>query len=253
MKTTYGLAALVLFALACDAPRSVAPEHHVLPDAVSSVAQGPWAREIVVDYVRPRYTHAGPGPHPTTESDRFSLLSGGLHWANGGTVEYQISGTEPLTGANAAIVAGEEVWDVLIEARSFSHNDNSTQTNPCTGEKNTIGWASIDGAGGIVGVTYPCYIVGSREIVGFEIFLDSDETWAINGSASLLDVGNTAAHEFGHAVGLGHVGAPRDGCLSMYKFVIEGEIQKRTPGWGDKRGMAALYGNLNTTAGSCGS
>lgn len=253
MKTRFWLSALGLFALACDAPRSVAPEHRVLPDAVSSVAPQAWAQEIVVDYVGPRYTHAGPGPHPTTESDRYTLMPGGMRWFTGGVVEYQISGAEPVSGANAAIVAGEEVWDVLIAARSFARNDNSSQTNPCTGEKNTIGWTSIDGAGGIVGVTYPCYIVGRREMVGFEIFLDSDETWATNGSASLLDVGNTAAHEFGHAVGLGHVGAPRDGCLSMYKFVIEGEIQKRTPGWGDKLGMATLYANANTTAGSCGS
>jgi hypothetical protein len=37
----------------------------------------------------------------------------------------------------------------------------------------------------------------------------------------------------------------------MYKFATDGEVQKRTPGLGDKLGMAALYGNTNTSAGAC--
>jgi hypothetical protein len=89
--------------------------------------------------------------------------------------------------------------------------------------------------------------------VGFSITLDSDDSWGTNGGATVIDVGDVATHEFGHAVGLGHVGAPRDGCLTMYKFATWGEIQKRTPGLGDKLGMAALYGNTDTTPGSCGS
>jgi hypothetical protein len=39
----------------------------------------------------------------------------------------------------------------------------------------------------------------------------------------------------------------------MYRFAIQGETQKRTPGLGDKLGMAALYGNTDLSAGSCGS
>ena len=253
MKKTYALVALALFSLACNAPDAVAPMGGLSPNAESALAPRPWAQEIVVDHIGPRFTHAGPGPHPTTESDRFTLMSGGIRWFTGGTVEYQITGTQPVSGANAAVVAGEDVWDVLIAARSFARNDNSTQTNPCTGQPNTVSWTSIDGPGGIAGATFTCYFLGTREIAGFDMQLDQDEPWGTNGSTTLLDVGNTAAHEFGHAVGLGHVGSPRDGCLSLYKFVIEGEIQKRTPGWGDKLGLAALYANANTTAGSCGS
>jgi len=254
MKARYAPVALVLFALACNAPDSVAPEHVVTPNASSAVGSRPWAEEIVLDYRGPNDSHAGlVGPHPTTESDRFSLINGGVRWFTGGTLEYQITGTEPVTGATAAVIAGEDVWDVLIAARSFVRNDATTQTNPCTDQPNSIRWAPIDGPGGIAGSTSTCYLAGLKEIVGFDMVLDSQESWGTTGAATVLDVGNTVAHEFGHAVGLGHVGAPKDGCLTLYKFVIDGEIQKRTPGLGDKLGLAKLYSNANTTAGSCGS
>jgi hypothetical protein len=252
MKTRFAAIALIVLAVqACDAPDAVAP-NGLTPNASASVAPRTYAREVIFDEIGPRYTHAGPGPHPTTESDRYSLINGGIQWVAGGTVEYEITGTEPITGANAQVVAGEAAWDALIAARDFARNDATTQENPCTGAPNAVHWTTIDGAGATAGATSFCYDLRSKEIVGFEIFLDSEEPWATNGSTTALDVGDVATHEFGHAVGLGHVGAPRDGCLSMYKFVSLGEIQKRTPGLGDKLGMAALYGNTNTTAGACG-
>lgn len=252
MKRTYWLFALVPSISACDPTRPAAPDPAVLPNAVPSVAPRTWAQEVVIDFIGPRYVHAGPGPHPTTESDRYTFLFGPIHWFAGGTIEYRISGTEPVTGANAAIVAGEQAWDALIPTRVFARSDGTSQTNPCTDLPNTVSWAAIDGPGDVLGFAAPCYDLISKEIVGFSITFDSDELWGTNGDPALLDVGNAATHEFGHAVGLGHVGAPRDGCLTMYKFAAEGEIQKRTLGLGDKLGLTALYGNTQTSAGACG-
>jgi hypothetical protein len=60
----------------------------------------------VLDYRGPNDSHAGlTGPHPTTESQRFSLLSGGIRWFTGGTIEYLITGTEPVNGATAAFLS----------------------------------------------------------------------------------------------------------------------------------------------------
>jgi hypothetical protein len=252
MKRSYWVAVVALFVYGCDAARPVMPDKAV-PDAASSISQRTLAQEIITDYRGPSDTHAGPGPHPTTESDRYSFFNGGLQWFAGGTVEYRVVGTEPVSGANTAVVAGEQEWDALIAGRNFVRNDATTQTNPCTGLPNTITWASIDGPGAVVGFTSPCYVLGLKEIVGFNITLDTDESWGTNGAATVIDVGDVATHEFGHAVGLGHVGAPRDGCLTMYKFVMDGEIQKRTLGLGEKLGLAAVYGNTNITAGACGS
>ena len=253
MKRMYWLSALALLVYGCDATRSTSPDNGIQPDAMSAVAPRPWVQETVIDYVGPRFTHAGPGPHPTTETSSYSLLSGGIRWFNAAaTVEYRITGSVP-GGWNTAVVAGAQAWDDLLPGRDFTRKDNTSQVNPCTDLPSTIAWAPIDGEGGILGVTSPCYNLVTKEIVGFAMILDSDDSWGTSGASNEIDVGNVATHEFGHAVGLGHVNAPKDGCLTMYKFATWGEIQKRTPGLGDKLGMAALYGNTDITAGSCGS
>ena len=60
-------------------------------------------------------------------------------------------------------------------------------------------------------------------------------------------------HEFGHVAGLDHVNAPRDGCLTMYRFATSGETQKRTLGLGDRLGMDVLCSTGDTALGpGCG-
>jgi hypothetical protein len=252
MKRSFLLFTPILFAYGCDTVRPLAPDTDPAFDAAPSNLAGIFVQEIFTDFRGPNETHAGPGPHPVVESDRFTL-SGGIRWFAGGTVEYRIVGAEPVTGANAAIVAGEQQWDGLLAGRDFARNDATTQTNPCTDLPSDITWALIDGPGSVVGFASPCYILGTKEIVGFSITLDNSEPLGTTGGATVIDVGDVATHEFGHVVGLAHVNGPRDGCLTMYRFVIEGEIQKRTPGLGDKLGMAKLYANTNTTPGACGS
>jgi hypothetical protein len=207
--------------------------------------------DVVLDYRDP--AHAGPGPHPTAESDDYHLSFGGIRWLSGGAVEYRLAGTEPVSGANAAILSAVATWDPFITSRTFTANAATTQVNPCTNTPNVIQWASIDGSGGIAGSASTCRDVATKEIVGFAITLDVDDDWSIGGAGTTLDVENVAAHEFGHVAGLGHDNAPASGCLTMYKFVADGEIQKRTLGLGDKLGMSRLYGSTNTAAGVCGS
>ena len=251
MKTrTYRLLALVTLGIGCDRTGITSPDPLIQP-ATLSRAQGTVAQETVIDYHSPK-SHAGPGPHPTVESSQYSFFNGGIRWADGASVEYRITGTPPA-GGNTAVVAGEQAWDNLAPNVTFAQNDGTTQVNPCTGQPSTINWTTIDGPGGVLGAASPCFNPLTKEILGFSIILDNAETWSTGGASNAIDVANVATHEFGHAVGLGHVNAPRDGCLTMYRFSTDGEVQKRTPGLGDKLGMAVLYGNTNTSAGACGS
>src|SRR3989344_6651753 len=87
-------------------------------------------------------THAGSGPHPATESSDFQLTQGGISWFSGST-EYKISGTEGVGGGNTAIENAVKTWDGFIIPRSFSHNESTTEINPCTGNANTIQWAPL--------------------------------------------------------------------------------------------------------------
>lgn len=208
-----------------------------------------FVEEIFVDYA----SHAGPGQHPTSESADFQLVQGGISWFSGVDVNYSITGTEAVTGGNTAIENAVETWDSFVTTRNFIRNDASPTPNPCGGN-NTVQWATIDGAGNVLAAASVCRNVATKEIVGFRVKLDTDETWAIDNVTDTFDVENTASHEFGHVAGLGHDNPPRSGCLTMYKLAAEGETQKRTLGLGDKLGMDALYSTGDTTAGpGCGS
>jgi hypothetical protein len=195
-----------------------------------------------VDYAKPP-TAAG-APVATTESDDYRLETGATRWFTGGNVEYAIVGTQPVTNANSAVTTAVATVDGFITTRSFSRNDATGQTNPCTGSANT---------GSVVAATSVCFVVATKEIVGFTMIIDKDEPWSIGSTPSTLDVQNTVTHEFGHAAWLGHVRAPQDACLTMYPFVALGEIQKRTLGLGDKLGMQKLYGSTDVSPGTCGS
>ena len=69
--------------------------------------------------------------------------------------------------------------------------------------------------------------------------------------SAFFDVENVISHEFGHVAGLGHVNAPKDGCLTMYALSGKGEIQKRDLGFGDQLGMDVLYGTDEALAADC--
>lgn len=219
--------------------------------APSTRAQAPnreWVEETFVDY-----SHAGPGPHPTTESDNFHLTQGGIKWFSGGPVEYRIIGTEDTAGGNSAIENAESTIDGFVTTRAFTRNDNTTQENPCTGDPSTAQWGAIDGPGGALASASVCRNVVTKAIGGFVITIDTAESWSTTGSLTAFDVENAMVHEWLHVGGLDHTNAPQDGCLTSYRLAGLGETQKRTLGLGDKLGMDALYSTGDTTAGpGCG-
>ena len=232
----------------------VVPEFSRNNDRASPVRGAPtseWVEELFIDY-RAAPVHGGPGPHPTVESATFRLTQGGISWPSG-TAVYRILGTEPGTvdngAGNTAIVAAEVTWDGAMGVnRSFSRTGTLTE-NPCTEEPNTVQWVTIDEEGPILATASVCRNVATKEIAGFVISIDKDEPWTIGGTPTTFDVENVVSHEFGHVAGLGHVNAPRDGCLTMYKFVPLNETRKRSLGLGDKLGMDALYNTGDTNAG----
>lgn len=245
---------LTIGASGCTNPSPAAPSPDGLATtgSISLNAKVPlveFASDTFVDFAKP--SHAGPGPHPTTESSDFQLTQGGTRWFSGGAVKYQITGSAP-SGGNTAVENALATWDSFVTTRTFSRDDASPSTNPCGGV-NTVQWAAIDGSGGILATASVCRNVPTKEIVGFVVTMDSAEPWATDGSSDKFDVQNVASHEFGHAAGLGHDNPPRSGCLTMYTFSGVGEIQKRTLGLGDKLGMDVLYGTGDTSPGpGCG-
>jgi hypothetical protein len=212
--------------------------------------------ERFVDYSVP--VHAGPGPHPTEESDQYALVQGGIRWFSGTDVTYWIRGTQPVAGGDATIEAAAETLDAYI-VRNLERVVSNPSANPCGAgggpedDLNTVQWTTIDGPGGVLASTGACRNVATKEIVGFLISIDFAEDWSTTGAPGTIDVSNVMTHEWGHVAGLGHVNGAPGGCLTMYRFSGDGEIQKRTLGLGDKLGLVVLYGVGDASAGpGCG-
>lgn len=244
-------AVLTMVLAACISGDTLSPSSGNRTTQMSFAPRKDVVQEHFIDYGRGASHLAA--PVATTEGDDFHLIRGGISWFGGDPVEYTISGTEAVSGGNAAIMASEATVDGFVTTRNFVNNQSTTQINPCTNSANTVHWGTIDGEGGIVAFTSTCFVLQTKEIVGFEMTIDEDEPWIIGSDPNSLDVQNTVTHEYGHVGGLGHVRAPSDACLTMFTFVDLGEIQKRTLGLGDKLGMQALYNSSDVSAGSCGS
>jgi Matrixin len=251
MRPALYAALLMLGVAACESGGSLSPKVGQLSAGSGATRLGDLAQVVVMDSARAPATGGGT-PVATTEGDDFKLQQGGLHWLTNETVEYAISGTEEVAGGNTAIAAAATTWNAFVSPTSFARNDGTGQTNPCTNSPNTVQWAAIDGAGGTVAATSVCYVVQTKEIVGFAMTVDNAEPWSIGGTPTTLDVQNTVTHEFGHVAGLGHVHPWKDGCLTMFPYVADGETQKRTLGLGDKLGMQDLYGSTDVAPGTCG-
>lgn len=239
-KITTTTASFVLLILTVF-PVSAAP----LKKATAPPLPKEWVEEVFIDY-----SHAGPGPHPSDESNSFHLTQGGIRWFSDGTVKYKIIGG--TTAQNTAVVAAEETLDGFIVPRVFEQDNDNPTENPC-GDFNTVQWVEIDGEGGALASARVCRNVATKEIGGFVITIDTSEPWSVGSSPTTYDIQNALTHEWLHVAGLDHTNAPRDGCLTSYRFAGLGETQKRTLGLGDKLGMNVLYSTGNTSPGpDCG-
>jgi len=183
-------------------------------------------------------------PEEETDSYKWALR---IYWSNE-NLPLNITvytGNEPISGTFTAIEAGFTTWDAATSTSVYgSITENSTGTWPgvILDGNNTVAWASIDGPGGIIGVTYYWYYRDTKKMVEFDIVLDSDDTWSTSGATTAFDVQNVATHEAGHTLVLGDLRSPRDGALTMHAYTWLGDTIKRTLGVGDILGIQTIYG-----------
>jgi hypothetical protein len=168
---------------------------------------------------------------------------GGIRWPGAVTVKYRVLAGDCTNDCGAAVAQvnlGFDEWEV--SGVTFTQNNGSPDTNLCTDSPNLVEWALIDGPGGILAQVFVCRNPATKAILGFRIEFDSGDIWSDSGDGGKFDIRAVAAHEAGHATGLGHVNSPGASRLTMFNAIATGDPDRAMLGCGDRLGVNALYG-----------
>ena len=75
--------------------------------------------------------------------------------------------------------------------------------------------------------------------IGFQMLVnEADHDWSLDGAMETVDLQNALTHEFGHALGLGHLD---DADATMYGTALTGEVSKRDLSEADEDAILGLY------------
>lgn len=184
-------------------------------------------------------------------SSCYAFLANGAKWKD--TENYLFDPTNGRgldeTTLRNLVSTSVETWDGEVAANVFGVDaagvvDGADTSSP--DGKNEVFFGSISSQGAIAvtivwGVFYGP--PSQRKLVEWDMVFDEiDFDWSaeVSGVAGKMDFHNIAAHEVGHAAGMGH---PDNSCAeeTMYAFAGFGEIMKRDLNAGDIAGIKALY------------
>jgi len=181
----------------------------------------------------------------------YAFLANGAKWKN--TEDYMFDATNGR-GLNEATLhsflsQSVETWDGEVAANVFGVEVAGTVDGADTSSpdgKNEILFGNVSSQGAIaITIVWGTFYgpPSQRQLVEWDmIFDDTDFDWSAEalGVAGKMDFHNIAAHEVGHAAGMGH---PESSCVNetMYAYADNAEIKKRDLNSGDIAGIKALY------------
>lgn len=233
------------------------PEHAVeVADGVFDLGQTTDNKGRAVQgyaFVHYKNEHAHRGTYAKNNggvtSSCYAFLAKGARWKT--TESYLFDptnsrGIDPLTLRDRLAVSAES-WDAQVAFDVFGNEAEGAVDASAIytlNGKNEVLFADVASQGAIAvtivwGIFYGS--PSSRELVEWDmVFDDVDFDWSTAGEANKMDFWNIAAHEIGHAAGMGH---PNDGCTeeTMYRYANYGETKKRDLNAGDIAGIKALY------------
>jgi len=188
---------------------------------------------IFIDYPV-KDSHSRP-PYDETEDDY--RIRAGIRWASP-SATYWISANVTSSEITAIQNAFQTWEDEPLSNMDYTYEGSiaDTSAGPNQNWLNTVAWRNL-GSNGPVAVTYYWYYPNFKQIVEFDIVLNSDLSWG----SGAFDVQNVMTHEVGHTLILFDLYAPKDGWLTMYGYTWPGDTLKQDLGNGDRLGIQELY------------
>jgi Matrixin len=149
---------------------------------------------------------------------------------------FKLSASTPA-GAAAGLGTGMAPWNG-VQAGYLSLQSSGGASGPADDGTNSVGWGRF-AQRNVLAATWTWTDTSGR-IDEADMFFNTRYTWANLAACggSSHDIGNVAAHEFGHALGLDHV-SDDDRQATMYPSAPAGEVLKRTLTAGDRSGFLA--------------
>lgn len=142
---------------------------------------------------------------------------------------------------------------ILTSAESWDHETSTELFNDSYDVSNSIAYGTQDFINAIsfgdyldervIGVTTIWYTPRGKQIVEFDIMLNTDYVWGdAVGNSKVMDLQNIATHEIGHGAGLDDIYEEVCSEVTMYGWSDYGETEKRTLEQPDVTGLQKLYG-----------
>ncbi len=205
---------------------------------------GPAALAAAVAAARADFIGRFPGAVEVVESEvSAQYVLNGYWWAERtASWGYNPAGKpETLSGDQQAAGSGASAWNTTGANFAFAGGGGSGNgTGACGGGldgANTAGWAPQSGSVLAVTCTWFNQSGNPKPAIEFDMQFDPEWNWT-TGSPVQVDFASVAAHEFGHALGLGHSAS---GSAVMYASYSQGSI-KQSPTGDDVAGILAIYG-----------
>ena len=246
-KSLFSIVIIVILGLIVSG--CIAPLESVTPTSEKGNPKPELTSPIIQKGVFTDYGYSSQLWYPPSEETKRYRWAPRIYWvADDLPIDITVyTANEPISATFNPIKTGFTSWDDKVGIDLYgSISEENHETSPAPGVvldgANTVVWDSIDGPGGIIGVTYYWYYTATKEMVEFDIVLDSAESWSLTGAEDAFDVQNIAHHEAGHTLVLRDLRSPKDGALTMHAYTWKGDHSKKTLGSGDILGIQKIYG-----------
>lgn len=142
------------------------------------------------------------------------------------------------------ISASAETWDSATSIELFNdiYDINTTAKYGVQNFENVIVFGDYPDSG-VIGITSIWYTRFTRQIVEFDMLLNTDFIWGdATLNPSVMDLKNIVVHELGHSVGLGDIYSSSCSAVTMFGYSDYGETSKQTLETPDITGLQKMYG-----------